>query len=338
MSDLLRISTFGGLLIQRGGELVTGLASRKAEALLVYLACTGRPHARESLATLLWDDRSQSRALGNLSVLLTSLRKHLAPYVTITRQTVAFNSDSDYWLDAAELERRLLAWREWKMEEIPASRASVSGLEEAAALYLGDFLTGFHIRDSRDFEEWALIERERLQRQVFEALEELVIFYLYSRNYKKGVERARRLLELDPLREGTHRRLMLLLARRGQRSAALVQYEACKRILAEDLGVEPARETRDLYMRIRPAARGPRHNLPPQTTPFVGRAAELTQIGARLANPDCRLLTIVGPGGIGKTRLAIQAAEGWVDDFLNGVCFVTLASVSVPRESTLKDG
>jgi predicted ATPase len=118
---------------------------------------------------------------------------------------------------------------------------------------------------------------------------------------------------------------MRLLARTGQRSAALVQYEACRRVLANELGVEPAEDTRRLYRRIRLVPELGAHNLPPQMTPFVGRETELRELGERLVNPACRLVTLVGPGGIGKTRLAIQAAYENRTAFLHGVCFVSLA-------------
>ena len=90
MTDLLEISLLGGVRLTLGGVSFTGLASRRTEALLIYLVCSGQPHGREALADLLWDGRSQSQALGNLRVLLTSLRQTLGPYVTITRETVAF--------------------------------------------------------------------------------------------------------------------------------------------------------------------------------------------------------------------------------------------------------
>jgi predicted ATPase/Tfp pilus assembly protein PilF len=135
---------------------------------------------------------------------------------------------------------------------------------------------------------------------------------------------------MDPWREEAHRQLMLLLARSGQRSAALRQYETCRRILADELGVEPGAETRVLYERIRAAESARFNNLPPQLTPFVGREDVLAEIGNLLDHPACRLLTLVGPGGIGKTRLAIQAAAAKANTFLHSVCFVPLASVSSP--------
>ncbi|NIN64081.1 MAG: SARP family transcriptional regulator, partial [Anaerolineae bacterium] len=121
----------------------------------------------------------------------------------------------------------------------------------------------------------------------------------------------------------------------GQRSTALAQYETCRRALTEELGVGPTAETVTLYERIQteedftPPA--PLDNLPPAPTPFVGREEELAELAELLANPDCRLVTLFGPGGIGKTRLALQVAADQVGAFAHGVYFVPLASVSTPE-------
>jgi len=331
VSEKLRISTFGGLLIQRDGEPVTGLASRKAEALLVYLACTGRPHSRESLATMFWDDRSQSRALGNLSVLLTSLRKHLAPYLIITRQTVAFNLESKYWIDVARVKGGLDAWKKSKNARKINTVENFELITGVLDSYDGNFLEGFYIRDSQGFEEWALMEREHWRWRVIEALDEVVTQQLVRGEYWEGIRAARRLLEMDPLRERTHRHLMVLLSRSGQRSGALTQFEVCRSILKDELGVQPSRKTKRLYDRIRAARRTSSSLLPTQGTPFLDRKGELAEVLTILANPDCRLLTILGPGGIGKSRLALRVGESLVDVYLNGVGFISLAAVSSPE-------
>jgi predicted ATPase len=132
---------------------------------------------------------------------------------------------------------------------------------------------------------------------------------------------------MDPLREKSHRAVMLLLARCGERTTAIAQYQACRDILAEELDVEPTRETVALYERIRSIERDPQFDLPPQATPCFGREGEIAQITQRMSDPNCRLLTIVGMGGVGKTRLAIQVATEQQGAFLNGVCFVPLARV-----------
>jgi hypothetical protein len=202
----------------------------------------------------------------------------------------------------------------------------VAALRKAIELYRGDFLEGFHVRNAPGFEEWMLGEQERLRQLALQALHMLTTHHTMRGEYGAGVDYITRLLALDPWREEAHRQLMLLLARSGQRSAALAQYETCCRVLVEGLGVEPSAETTALYERIR-AAPERRHNLPPRPTSFVGREEELAVMGQHLANPDCRLLTVIGPGGIGKTRLALQVAAEQVDAFLHGVTFVPLASL-----------
>ncbi len=326
----LRIETLGGLTIQRDGELVTGLVSRKAEALLVYLICERRPSPREVLATLLWEELPQTSALANLSVVLSSLRKQLGPFIITTRHTVEFNSESDFWLDIEELESQVDAWRAQHPQPVAYSRDAVAQLERGLTHYQGDFLAGFHVQGSRSFEEWALLERERLHRLAVGALDDLVEYYLNSGRCRQGLVLAQRLLSMDSLREKSHRAVMLLLARCGERTAALAQYQACRDILAQELDVEPTRETVALYDRIRSIESDPHFDLPPQATQCFGRQGEIAQITQRLSVPDCRLLTIVGMGGVGKTRLALQVAAEQQGAFLNGVCFVPLARVSSP--------
>lgn len=334
MTPTLAIKLLGSLELELDGQPVTGLASRKAEALLAFLACNPRPHARDTLATLLWDDRPQRRALANLSVLLSSLRKQLDPFFTATRHEIAFNKDGDFWLDTAVFTAQITATRQQIQQRGRATRNAAMQLAQAMELYQGDFLQGFYIRDAGGFEEWTLLERERLQRLAVEALDLLVDFYLERSKFITGIDYATRLVALDPLREHAHRQLMRLLAAGGQRNAALEQYDTCCRILEEELGVPPAEETTELFHTIR---RGGldlslvpltvHHNLPAQTTSFVGREQELAAINGRLADPACRLLTLVGPGGSGKTRLLLEAARRQIGQFLDGIWFVPLASL-----------
>jgi DNA-binding SARP family transcriptional activator len=331
--DELEISTLGGLEIRRGGAPVIGFDSRKVEALLVYLVCTRRPQSRDVLADLLWDDLPQTRAMANLRVVLHSLRQQLAPFVEISRTTVAMSPERTVWLDAADLEEQLAGVRE---RGGLASAGAAETVEEAVALYRGDFLQGFHVRDCRGFEEWLRLEQERLRGLVVEALGDLVSYHLDTGAYKAGLVQARRLLELEPWLEAAHRGMMRLLVYSGQRAAALAQYEVCRQVLAQELGVEPEAETTALYQQIlagevvvpAEAVGPPPHNLPPQPTPFVGREAVLAEIAERLEDPACRLLTLVGPGGSGKTRLALEAAAAQLERYTHGVFFVSLAPLN----------
>lgn len=343
MDELLEIAVLGGLRLRRGGVPLGELNLRKADALFVYLACTRQPHSREALADLLWDERAPAQALGSLRMLLTNLRPLLGPYLLITRNTIAFNTEQPYWLDAAALETHLDAAAGGRARGAGPPPAALAELEKGVALYAGPFLQSFYVRESSNFEAWMLHEQERLERRVLAALHALVGAALAAGTYPVGIAHATRLLQLDPLHEETHQHLMHLLALSGQRHAALEQYAACRRLLQTELGIAPAEATTTLYQRILAgevlppggpaptavsAGRTPRREqLPVQLTPFVGRAAEVAALVAHLAQPDRRLVTLVGLGGSGKTRLAVQAAP-LLDGFPDGLYFVPLAPVA----------
>jgi predicted ATPase/DNA-binding SARP family transcriptional activator len=329
MPATLTLRLLGTPLIEVDNQPLTNLPSRAAEALLIYLACSGRTHARDVVAEMLWIDRDQPQTLANLRSSLSSLRRKLKPFLNITRQTVAMNEASDYWVDVIAFEEQLrdIARQQPDGDRLPPD--VVEQLEETLALYRGDFLEGFHLRSGRGFEEWAVLQRERLRRLAHRELFRLVRHYLSAGDYALGLSHAGRLLAIDPLDERAQRATLLLLARNGQRNAALQQYEKLRTLLERELNVAPASETIRLYERIRTARGQALHNLPPQSTPFVGRTRTLHRLLDDLAAPDGRLLTILGPGGIGKTRLLLELGRRLVAEqqgrFLHGVRFVPLA-------------
>jgi predicted ATPase/DNA-binding SARP family transcriptional activator len=318
LHEKLEISTLGGLRVLHSSQPVEGLASRKAHALLVYLAVTGEPQPRDVLADLLWQDRSQDRAMANLRVVLSSLREKLGPYLQIDRELIQVAGNANLWVDVREFQ----------------SQVSSSKLHEAVELYNGDFLEGFHIRGAREFEHWAIVQREQLRESVVTALQDLVNLYLAHAQYLEGLPFARRLLELNPLMESAHRNLMRMLALSGQRDLAIAQYEIFRDTLAEELGVEPSVETETLQGQILAGnftLGFPdvdfKYGLPERLTPFDGRGEELDELGSCLDDPSCRLLTIVGPGGAGKSRVAIELAKSKFGNFPDGVFYISLAGL-----------
>ena len=349
----LTISLLGGVAILQDETTVTGFASRKVEALLVYLACNPRPHSREILAALLWPENDQNRALANLSVALTSLRKQLDTAVLAERHTVGFNTEIECVLDTAVFQRAITQASEEQRRRGKLGRTSASQLATAVSLYKGDFLAGFNIRHAPDFEAWVLLEQERLRQLFLNALADLITFHQQRGQLGAAIADAQHLLAVDPLQENIHRQLMSLYAQDNQRPAALAQYEQCVRILDEELGVEPDEETSLLYEQIvsgdwgageqgsrgassfspsLPLSPSPLHNLPAAATTFIGREAELARIGAWLAEANGRLLTIVGPGGMGKTRLAQETARAQVGQFADGVWAVSLVAYAEVSE------
>jgi DNA-binding SARP family transcriptional activator/predicted ATPase/Tfp pilus assembly protein PilF len=328
VSDQLRLVLLGKPKFERNNEPLPALTSLKGQALLAYLAVTRQPHSRSALAGLLWGEMPEEVARTNLRVILSELRKVVGDAVIATRRSVEFNRHSGAWLDIEAL------------EQAARSGADLSAVD----LYRGDFMDGFYVPEAELFEAWLLGERERLRQLALEMLGQLADRALAQGQLATGVEAARRLLNIEPRHEGGHRQLMKLLAANGQWSMALAQYESCRQILAETLGVEPAAETTALNEQLKAAGNPLPHNLPPLTT-FIGREQELSHLLAQLQQPDCRLLTLIGPGGIGKTRLAIEVARACVraegvsahsltsiagqSNFLDGVHFVNLASVSL---------
>jgi predicted ATPase/DNA-binding SARP family transcriptional activator/Tfp pilus assembly protein PilF len=343
----LEIALLGAFQVSKQGKSVTQFETAAARALLIYLVLhPGMTFDREVLADLLWQDQPRSEALHVLRQTLSRLRRAIegpkseSPFLHVTRQTIQLNPHSDYWLDTDAFTNLLDAMDQHPHRRLEACGPCVGWLTQAADLYRGDLLSGFYL-DSLPFEEWLTLEREHFHRQALEVLYRLADCHNQRGEYRQAQVYARRQLELEPWREEAHRQLMVALSLSGQRSAALVQYEVCRRTLSEELGVEPEGETRTLNEQIRdgdlhPSA-VPSHNLPAQRTRFVGREGELAEIAEQLNAPDYRLLTLVGSGGVGKTRLALAAGRQAVPHFADGTWFVPLVDVDEEPVEDLHD-
>jgi DNA-binding SARP family transcriptional activator len=299
---------------------------------------------------LLWGETPENKALTNLRKALTQLRRSAGTHLSITRQNVTFNNAAPHWIDVKILETSVA---QAKVLNTP-TEADIKQLEDTVDLYRGDFLEGFYLRNAPVFEEWTLIERVRYRELVLQGLYILAAHHMKGEFYTKGIEFTQRLLSIEPWHEEAHQLMMRLLALSGRRGAALVQYEHSRQTLSDELGIEPGAETIALYERIRddnlvtgfddgplittafPVAAVPSkqaisyHNLPTQKTLFIGRETERTQLADLLADPAIRLVTIAGPGGIGKTQLAtaeaLQMAEA--GRFRDGIFFVPLTPVT----------
>jgi DNA-binding SARP family transcriptional activator/tetratricopeptide (TPR) repeat protein len=280
--------------------------TRKAVALLAYLACTGHPHSRDALAALLWPEYADAR--NALRRTLSTVQRTLGEgWLDVGRDQIAVVARAELWLDttvfAAGIREAL------GREELAA----------AAALYRDDFLAGFTLRDSPAFDEWQFFEAERFRQQLASALERLAELSAAAGAHDAAIDVARRRLALDPLHEPAHRDLMRHYAIAGQRAAALRQYRACARALEQELGIAPSDETVQLYETIRvtstPAPQRlatpgqptppPPYRDPGSTEVLVGRASERARLRTvYAAAPSGALAALSGPPGIGKTSLA----------------------------------
>jgi DNA-binding SARP family transcriptional activator/predicted ATPase len=320
----LMIRLLGSFQVSIAATPITKFESNKVRALLAYLAVEhDQAHIREQLADLLWPELPYKRAISNLNQALYNLRglihDHQAQpsYILRSHKALQFNPQSDYWLDVQ-------AFSEQMADE------DLQQLQAAVELYRGDFLAGLDFDSSLNFDEWVLVLRQRLQRQALGALHQLADYHAERGETAQALPYAWRQVELDPLDEAGCRQLMGLLAASDQRSQALSQFERLRVLLAQELAVAPAAETIELRERIRAEAPRPteikssRENLPALLTPLVGRREELAALLGQCTDPDCRLLTILGPGGSGKTRLVLEVARASRAHFTHGVCFVPL--------------
>ena len=318
MPSDLELALLGTPRVTRAGTAVS-LDTRKAVALLAYLAITGEAQGRDSLAALLWPDYPQERARAalrrTLSVVNTATEGRA---LDISRSAVGLVTDG-LRVDVADF-TALLSDCAHEPTDRGRCVACLPTLERAVVLYRGDFLAGFSLRDSADFDDWQSYQADALRQRLAGGLDRLSSSLAGAGQLEQAVATARRWLALDPLHEPAHRRLMELLMWTGQRSAALAQYRTCVRVLDHELGVAPLGETTGLYQAIRenraptapdaparPPASAPARR--PGTT-LVGRGGDLATLlgGYRAAEPDGRLLAVTGEPGIGKTRLAEEVA------------------------------
>jgi DNA-binding SARP family transcriptional activator/predicted ATPase len=327
----LHITLLGKLEISLGGVPLTG-RRRKSLALLAYLAVTGKTHRRETLAGLLWGEATEVNANAGLRKVLAELRELLGSYLIVRGRQVSFNRWLPYQMDVEQFEQGLAGIGERQAASLSPEDAAT--LATAVDCYRGDFLAGFYVRHAPAFEEWVTLQRERMRLAAIDGLYTLSAYTYSQGDFERSIHYTRRLLEMEPCQEEAHRQMMSLLALSGQRELALRQYQLCRQALADTFGVTPQDETTALYQRIRagtdaevpPEERG--RSLPIPPTPLIGRQADVEAVEARLLDPNCRLITILGPGGSGKTHLALEVGARLIERqpslFDDGIHFVPL--------------
>ncbi len=286
---MLRIQLLGSFQVSDGEKPIAKLQSERLQALLAYLVLHREQLvARQQLAVTFWPDTTDAQARTNLRTLLARLREALPDadqYLAVDTQTMQWRSDAPCAIDVVEFEQALAA----------------NCLAEAVALYRGDLLPAC-------YDDWITGERERLRQAYHGALERLIRQAEQQRRFDQAIAYAQRLLRHDPLHETTCRHLMRLQLAGGDRSGALRTYHACAALLRDELGVEPASETRRLYAQLLktdvPAVEAAPE---PMRATFIGRQAEWSQLLAiwRTASTGRpHLALIAGEAGIGKTHLA----------------------------------
>ncbi len=275
---VMHLTLLGGFEARLESGLQIDIPTRKAQAVLAYLALQpGKALSRDKLASLLWSDRGDKQAHGSLRQALTVLRKALEtvdpPPLVVDRGCVA--------IEPAAVEVDAVAF-----DRLVAGSAS-GDLEAATALYQGDLLDGFVVRDPI-FEEWLDCERARLHELMTRALTKLLDEKAANGAGDEAIALGQRLLTFDRLHEPAHRTLMRLYAARGQRDTALQQYKRCRELLDSELGVEPEAETEALYQAICEEQPIPAQAVAPIEAP----ASDTSGMGPATAGRDWRWVVV----------------------------------------------
>jgi len=337
MNTQLSLQLFGSPQISLQSQPLANLSAKKTRALLIYLAVTGRPHSRETLANLLWGETPKT-ARQNLKKALATLRKNEAVPLIEQSDRLLRLDENRFSTDVAS----------FKAIVNNLQGQNLSALQQAVDLYQDDYLSGFDISVSYEFEQWVLEEQSQLKSSLIQLLRQTADLYEQQENFNESITLLKRVLQLEPWREEIHRHVMRLLASIGDRGAALMQYEACVEALAAELDVPPDPTTVALAEQIRTndisvasevihpstsssgSKRAPAHssNLPQTSSTMIGRESEVALLEDLIADESTRLVTILGPGGIGKTQLALMVAHRQNEKFADGICWVPLVALT----------
>jgi predicted ATPase/DNA-binding SARP family transcriptional activator/Tfp pilus assembly protein PilF len=317
------------------------IGRKKALGLLAYLATSDHPLTRDHLATFFWPEYTPSQAYAELRRTLSVLRQTLGDILAIDRETAFIPPDSPLYVDVRIFHNLISKWRGHCQQQNHFCEECFVALKTASEIYRDHFLAGFNL-DGGEFDAWQTLQEQTLRNLLGSALKWLTLYHSGNGDLETAIAVARRWLGLDPLNEPAHILLMQLLAKSGQRAAAMRQFEECEKVLLTELGLPPQAETIQIFKSIlnqqeqQPIGhcasfiselnRLPKHNLPFQTFPFVGRERLENDIKQNLQNPSCRLLSLTGPGGSGKSRLAIEVGRKHLKEFPDGVYFVRLAA------------
>ncbi|MFW5943378.1 MAG: ATP-binding protein [Chloroflexota bacterium] len=305
----LHLAVLGAPRVRHGTHHVS-FRTRKALALLIYLAVEGEAHTREKLATLFWPDSDDSAARANLRSTLMYLRKALAhkggqgaEHLVVERQRLRFNRDEGYSLDVKIVGEAL-------------AEDDAQAMERALEQVRGEFLEGFSLPDAPEFDNWATLQREAAHVQINRLFARLSKAQLDAGQAARAQQTARQWLAHSPLEERAYRRSMQAQAAAGNRAGALRTYEKCCRQLRQELDVEPAPKTSALAERIKTLGlqdfalateEAGEATFSAKSLPLVGRAEEhrlLVEAFGRAKKGSLQVVMLEGEAGIGKTRLA----------------------------------
>lgn len=311
----LEIRLLGEFHLVHDKENFTPAFTPRLQALLAFILLKGAsPISRDRTAFQFWPDVAETKARNNLRQLLYRLRKVLPEaerFLHVRSSTIQWRTEASSFVDVFQFKDKL------------STATTIAQLEEALEFYGGTLLPG-------NYDEWILRERERLHQRYLMGHERLATMLEQQGDYEAAAQQLRKLLMLEPIRESGYLRLMRVFARLHDGAAVDRVYQELVTLLNSELGVGPSPALKKNHEKLMRVATGMKRRvqIPAQPTPFVGRESELLSISEYLQDEHCRLLTLVGPGGVGKTRLAMEAARNAAVDYLDGAIFVPLAGLT----------
>jgi DNA-binding SARP family transcriptional activator len=332
MESEIKITTLGNLSVANNAEIMEGFISTKAILLLVYLAMHPGDHARKKLAAMLWSETTNQQALKNLRTVLSSVRQAIPEVLVVSRDALAINPVLRVDVDAALFESGCRA-----MLSSSVSANQIATIQNLIELYQGAFLADVRIRDAAELTEWINTKQRQLHDQYLNLLHYLVDLTIKQADYEVGLAYARQLVGIDPLWENAQRQLMCLLVYTNRTHEALIQYESLVNLLDEELATEPEAETSTLYQQIKsqqlkPIQHSRRSTIVLPDTPFVETMDDLAMAQRMLNTPQCRLLTLYGISGVGKTALATQIAFHRQHLYTHGAHLISLKEIQSVRD------
>lgn len=346
--ERLCIYCFGGFKVELDGNPITTFSTEKTRALLVYLAVE-QDHAfqRSFLSGLLWSDQSETQALHSLRQTISILRKALNDtkqedsFLITDRDLIQINPNASIWVDVIEFRKTLKDAYQHNKQRNGNGMINYSKLQKAMSIFQGVFLERYRIAGSSLFEEWAILMQEETNKLAIEALTHLQGYYQRRAEESQIIECLERIIKISPWDENAHYELLLHLAADQQWSAAEHHFKSLQNYLSHQLGVKPNEKINQLFNLIHQhnsaaihsiyEPKAPAHNLSPTQSEFIGRTAEVEELIQIVCDPHCRLITLTGTGGIGKTRLATELAHQMIGQFKDGVFFI-----SIPHQKTLE--
>ncbi len=317
----LKLHFLGVPRIEVDGQSIH-LDRQKSVALLAYLAVTNRPHSRDWLAALLWPDRQMGRT--QLRIALSTLRRTLGSACFETNRDEIALSSAWFWSDIDEFRQISAA----VLREEGEGALSQSEFETVLALATCDFMEGFTLRDAPEFDSWQRSEAQRLRWTLEQVLEKYALDWIKRGNFEAAIAATRQRVAVDPVNEEACRLLMTLYTWTNRRPLAVQAYQRLKDWLEAEIGLEPEVKTTALFQTIQTESE--------IQFPYKRVASQLPLLGSLFGREDAiqtlmnkfahgaRLVTIVGPGGVGKTHLAVEVAQRLKPQFAEGCYFLRL--------------